>query len=70
MLLNVSGEWSLCPKSPTKDMVICVKHWPVNHKKYKKKRHQVPVDQSFIFLTPNFFDFQSLDAPPRNQERR
>ena len=53
---------------PTKDIVACVKHWPVNYNTYKKS-HRVLVDPLSTFSTPKSFAFQSLDAPPRKHER-
>ena len=52
--------------TPTKDMVFCGKHWPVNCKIYKEKVNQVPV------VPPSFLSTlfcQNLDASPQNPER-
>ena len=57
------------PITPTKNIVVCVQHWPVNCKMYKKKGHQLPVDKTSIFSSPKSFFRQSLDAPLRNLER-
>ena len=63
---------NILAKPPTKDMVVCIKHWPLNHKTYSKKGHQVWLILPPVFTVPHSFARQNLDATaaPRNVKAR
>ena len=57
----VKALLNVLPKIPTKNIVICVKHWLAKYKKYKKKVHQAPEHPTSFFSNPKFFVRHSLD---------
>ena len=50
---------NVLPKEPTKDIVVCVKHWSSNYRTYGKKVHQILVDTLSIFSVPRKFACQT-----------
>ena len=45
----VKALLSILLKTPTKDMVVCIKFWSVNYRIYKKKSGKVPADPFYFF---------------------
>ena len=68
-------EWidalpNILPKEPTRDMVVCVKHWPPNYKTISKKGHQVPAEAPSVFSVPKSCTRQTVPTKSRNVETR
>ena len=60
----------LSKSPPTRDMVVCVKHWPPNYKTKPKKGHHVPVHLPSVFSLPKYCASQTASTTSRDIEVR
>ena len=60
----------ILPTPVTKNMAVCVNHWPSNYETYRKKGYDIPINPPSIFSVPPSCLRQNCNATPPNVEAR
>ena len=61
---------NLLPIPVTKNITVCVKHWPPNYESFKRKGYYVTVNPPSIISVPPSFLRKNCSNVPRNIEAR